>query len=158
MVTERLSKQEVFDFLRPEQVDALSNAAEVVRLGDGETVYRKGEKAEYFYVVMKGHIALRLPGLEGVNVLIDQLTPGTMFGSCISSAIDFYQLTAQCDEPSELLKIGADALKKLLDEDPRMGYTIQSQISQIYFQRYIQTMKKLQSIVMNIPIEIGAQS
>jgi len=34
-----------------------------------------------------------------------------------------------------------------------MGYTLQTQISRIYFNRYIQTMKKLQSIVMNLPLE-----
>ena len=40
-----------------------------------------------------------------------------------------------------------------MDEDLLMGYTIQTQISRIYFNRYIQTMKKLQSIVMNLPLE-----
>ena len=40
-----------------------------------------------------------------------------------------------------------------MDQDLLMGYTIQTQISRIYFNRYIETMKKLQSIVMNLPIE-----
>ena len=76
-----------------------------------------------------------------------------MFGSCVSAAMGSYALTAQCTEDSELLKIGAVSLKNLLDEDPRMGYAIQAKISEIYFNRYIETMKKLQSIVMNIPLE-----
>ena len=40
-----------------------------------------------------------------------------------------------------------------MDQDLLMGYTIQTQISRIYFNRYIDTMKKLQSIVMNLPLE-----
>lgn len=40
-----------------------------------------------------------------------------------------------------------------MDQDLVMGYTIQTQISRIYFQRYIETMNKLQSIVMNLPLE-----
>jgi len=40
-----------------------------------------------------------------------------------------------------------------MDEDLLMGYTIQTQISRIYFNRYIDTMKKLQSVVMNLPLE-----
>ena len=40
-----------------------------------------------------------------------------------------------------------------MDQDLLMGYTIQTQISRIYFNRYIETMKKLQSIVMNLPLE-----
>ncbi len=40
-----------------------------------------------------------------------------------------------------------------MDRDLVMGYTIQTQISRIYFQRYVETMNKLQSIVMNLPLE-----
>ena len=40
-----------------------------------------------------------------------------------------------------------------MDEELQMGYAIQSQISKIYFNRYIETMRKLQAIVLNIPIE-----
>jgi CRP-like cAMP-binding protein len=153
MATERLGRQEIFEFLRPEQVDALSNAAEVWKLKAGDVVYKKGERADHFYIVVNGQVALRLPGKEGVSIPIDQLSGGAMFGSCISAAMDSYALTAQCTEDCEILKIGASSLKHLLDDDPRMGYAIQSKISEIYFGRYIETMKKLQSIVMNIPME-----
>ena len=44
-------------------------------------------------------------------------------------------------------------LKKLLEDDPRMGYAIQSKISEVYFKRYLDAMRKLQAIVMNIPFE-----
>jgi CRP-like cAMP-binding protein len=153
MVIERLGRQEIFEFLRPEQVDALSNAAELIKFKAGDTVYQKGDEAKHFFIVLNGQVALRLPGKESVSIPIDQLSGGTMFGSCVSAAMGSYSLTAQCTEDSELLKIGAVSLKNLLDDDPRMGYAIQSKISEIYFNRYIETMKKLQSIVMNIPIE-----
>jgi CRP-like cAMP-binding protein len=156
MAIETLKRHEIFAFLRPEQIDVLSDAAEVVELKAGEEVYRKGEKANNFYVVLNGGVALRLPGRGGVKILIDQLTDGTMFGSCVCLELDSYACTAQCTKDSELLKIRTAALKALLDDDPRMGYAIQSRISQIYFKRYMETMKKLQAIVMNIPIETEA--
>ena len=40
-----------------------------------------------------------------------------------------------------------------MDEDLLTGYSIQTQISRIYLARYIETMKKLQAIVMNLPVE-----
>jgi CRP-like cAMP-binding protein len=156
MAIERLNRHHIFDFLRPEQVDALSDAAEVIRLKTGEKVYKKGEKADNFYVVLGGEVALRLPGRDGVSIPIDVLIEGAMFGTCVSLTLDSYACTAQCAENSELLKIRTAALKELLDDDPRMGYAVQSQISQIYFKRYMETMKKLQAIVMNIPIEAEA--
>ena len=39
-----------------------------------------------------------------------------------------------------------------MDKDLMMGYALQMRISKVYFERYIETMQKLQAIVMNIPI------
>lgn len=153
MVYKRLEKQELFKYLRPDQVHLLSEVSEVVPFESGDVVYHRGAKANFFYIVLKGSVALRLPGREGFSILIDQLTEGNMFGGCISFSMDSYALTAQCMEDSEIIKIDASVLKGLLVEDPSMGFFIQSQISQIYFKRYIETMEKLQAIIMNIPLE-----
>ena len=153
MVTEHLASREIFQLLRPEQVDAISDAAEEVSYKAGDIIYRRGEPAEFFYVVLDGHVALRLQRKAGVSILIDELTNGSIFGSCVCLQLDSYSLTAQCIEGSKLLKIKASTLKKLMDDDLVMGYAVQSAISQIYFKRYIETMNKLQAIVQTIPIE-----
>ncbi len=154
MVVERLKRQEIFQLLRPEQVDLLSEASKVTKFKAGEMVYRQGEKADRFYVVLKGRVSLRLPAkTAGLSVLIDELTEGDLFGGCVSTALDAYSLNAQCMEESEILVISVSALGAIMDGDPRIGYTIQSGISKIYFKRYIETMEKLQTIVTNIPVE-----
>jgi CRP-like cAMP-binding protein len=153
MIPDRLDKNEVFQFLRPDQVRVISDVAQVVEYQAGETIYEKGAKADYFYVVLDGQVSLRLPGQSGVSIQIDELTGGAVFGSCICFQLVEYSLNAQCTRDSSLLKIESATLKELMDEDLLMGYTIQTQISRIYFNRYIETMKKLQSIVMNLPLE-----
>jgi len=147
MIPDRLDKNEVFQFLRPDQVRVISDDQA------GETIYEKGAKADYFYVVLDGQVSLRLPGQSGVSIQIEELTGGAVFGSCICFQLVEYSLNAQCTRDSSLLKIESATLKELMDEDLLMGYTIQTQISRIYFNRYIETMKKLQSIVMNLPLE-----
>jgi CRP-like cAMP-binding protein len=144
MAIARLERQHIFDFLRPEEVDALSNAAQVVQLKANDEVYRQGDEAQYFFIVLSGEVALLLPARDGVSILIDELAEGAMFGTCVSLMLDTYRCSAQCTKDSELLKIRAAALKDLLDDDPHMGYAIQSKISQIYFKRYLETMRKLQ--------------
>jgi CRP-like cAMP-binding protein len=154
-MTERLVSHEVFSFLRPEQVDAISERAERVRLPAGATVYERGAKADYLYTVLDGEVTLRLPGKGGFSVVIDQVRKGDMFGSCICFQRDSYALTAQCAKDSELLKIESAALKNLMDGDLRMGYALQTRISAVYFGRYIETMRKLQAITLSLPIEVG---
>jgi CRP-like cAMP-binding protein len=153
MAQAQLKRAEVFDFLRSEQVNALSEAAETVKFKSGDTVYEKGQKAQFFYIVLSGQVSLRLPGQGGVSILIDELTPGSMFGSCVFHESDTYVLMAQCAESAELLKIKTSALRRLLDNDARLGYAIQSRISHIYFERYIEAVKKLQAIVSTLPFE-----
>ena len=153
MAIEQLDRREVFQFLRSDQVNTISDAAEVVEYEAGDTIYFKGAKAEHLFVVLDGQVSLLLPGKAGVSVLIDEATNGTVFGSCVCFDLDTYSLTARCTRDARLLKIESVTLKDLMDEDLVMGYTLQTHISRIYFVRYIETMKKLQAIVMNLPIE-----
>jgi|GEM_PF-668066 len=130
MIAEKLKKQDVFELLRPEQVNLLSETAEVVRFKAGEMVYSQGTRADRFYIVLKGQVSLRLPGEKtGVSVLIDELTKGEMFGCCVCTALDAYLLNAQCTADSELLVLSISALKGIMDDDLRIGYAIQSGIS-----------------------------
>ena len=153
MIPDRLDKNEVFQFLRPDQLRAISDVARVVEYDAGQTIYERGTKADHFFVVLEGQVSLRLPGQNGVSIQIDELTEGAVFGSCVCFQLVDYTLNAQCTRDSKVLKIESATLKELMDQDLLMGYTIQTQISRIYFNRYIETMKKLQSIVMNLPLE-----
>ena len=155
MAIERLKKQEIFQHLRPEQINLLSESAKVVKFKAGEMIYTRGASADRCYIVLKGEVGLRLPGKARLSVLIDDLTDGDMFGGCVTAALETCVLNARCMEDSEVLVLSADAMKAVMDEDPRIGYFIQSRISEIYFRRYIETMEKLQAIVMNVPVELA---
>jgi CRP-like cAMP-binding protein len=150
---ERLEAQKIFSSLRPDQIDALSDAADVLEYKTGDTVYYQGKVADHIYVVLNGEVSLRLPGRGGIAIPIDVATPGVMFGACQCFDISTYALTAQCVEDSKLMKIDASALRHLMDDDLLMGYVIQRHISHIYFERYLETMKKLQAIVMTLPLD-----
>lgn len=152
MATEILEGHEIFRFLRPDQVKAVSDTAETISVAAGGMVYQRGEQAKYLYVVLQGQVSLHLPGPKAVSVLIDQLSSGAVFGTCICLDIESYSATAYCPADSQLLKIEAAALKHLMEDDLRAGYAIQSYISKTYFKRYLDTMSKLQAIIMNIPL------
>ena len=152
MSTGLLTGHDIFQLLRPEQVNALSEAAEEVSFNADTTVYRRGDKAESLFVVLDGQVSLRMPRAEGVSVLIDEATKGAMFGYGVCLDLNTYSLTAKCAEDSRLLKINAATLKRLMDQDLVMGYAIQTLISRVYFTRYLETMNKLQAVVQSIPL------
>jgi len=153
MANEHLIGHDLFELLRPDQVRAISETAEEISLEAGDTVFQRGEEAEHLFVVLDGQVALRLPAKGGLSTLIDEATRGTVFGSCVCFQLESYSLTARCTEDSRLLKIRAATLKKLLDNDPALGYEVQKLISRVYFKRYLDTAQKLQAMLRAIPIE-----
>jgi CRP-like cAMP-binding protein len=145
--------QDVFSYLRPEQINAIHNASEVVEQRAGDVVYSQGEPGKYLYVLLDGQVTLRLPGKKGLSILIETVGRGAMFGAGASLEPRPYTLTAQCLADSKVLRIETALLRRLMDEDCRMGYALQKRVSDVYFKRYIETMQKLQAIVTSIPLE-----
>ena len=79
MATSQLLAEDVFSYLRPEQINAIHNVSEIIERRSGEVVYIQGEKAKSFYVVLDGEVALRLPGKKGLSLLIESLGRGAIF-------------------------------------------------------------------------------
>ena len=153
MTAQPLSSHDVFSFLQPEQVHAISNVSEVISIDAGETVFRTGDDAEFLYALLEGKVSLQLPREGGVSLHIEDPPTGALFGSCLCFDLKQYALTATCSEDSRLLKISANSLKRVMDNDLTVGYPVQRMISRTYFNRYLETMRKLQAMVLSLPIE-----
>ena len=98
-----LTSQEVFGFLTPNQVNTISENAERLSLEAGDVVYKRGDPAEDFFIVVDGEVTLRLPGQSGVSLVIDQLHRGAIFGGALGYARPSYALTAQATDDAQVL-------------------------------------------------------
>ena len=125
MKTDGLIGHELFQFLRPDQMQIISDVAERISLKAGETVFKQGDEAEYFYIVLEGQVALRLPGRAKVSILIDEAGKGAVFGSCVCFQLGSYSLTAQCVEDTQILKIKAATLGLVSSTAPPWSTTMQ---------------------------------
>jgi CRP-like cAMP-binding protein len=153
MATKALTSHDVFSFLQPEQVNAVSEVAEVHAFGAGETVFNRGERADSMYAVLEGEVRLQLPREGGVSLHIEDLQKGALFGSCVCFDLSEYSLTAVCTQNTELLKISALGLKRVMEDDLAVGYPVQRMISRTYFRRYLDTMQKLKTVAEALSIK-----
>jgi CRP-like cAMP-binding protein len=144
--------EELFQFLRPEQVVRLSSVAEPVSFKPGATVYEQGSEATYLYVVLSGRVELLLPGRDGVYVLVNEIGVGELFGVCVCLGVPSYSVTARCSEDAWLLRVDAEVLKRLMDGDPEIGYALETQIAKIYYGRYGEAMRRLSGIVAHVGV------
>ena len=149
---EQFRGQDLFQHLRPDQVNTLSEAAEGVSLKAGDSVYRRGDPNDFLYIVIQGRVSLTMPRSEDVRLLIAEVGEGEMFGYGACLQFERSSLNAKCLEDTRLLRISAEALKGVMDRDLIMGRAIQTLISRVYFQRYLHTMNKLQEIAHSLPL------
>ncbi len=151
MERSQLRGHNLFQMLQPRQVETISNATEELLLEAGAAVYQAGEPAEFFFLVREGQIALQSSS-AGFTLHVDDVLPGEIFGTCLCLGRTTYALQAVCVQRSKLLRIRTETLKKILDEDLILGYTVQRYISSVYFRRYIEAITRLQSVVNSLPL------
>ena len=152
MVIEKLQHHELFGLLTPKEVERLSGASGVVKLGKGERVYAHGAPASHLFVLLKGKVELRRPAKGGLSFLVDEVATEGVFGVSSLTGGERYLLNAECVEDSEVLKVDSQVLRRILDGNPAIGYAVQRRISQIFFKRYVDAMEKLLSIVLAVPV------
>jgi CRP-like cAMP-binding protein len=146
MVMERLKGHELFGMLSPKEVERLSEASGVLRLKEGERVYSEGMPASHIFVLLKGRVELRRPAKGTAGFLVDDLTEGSLLGVSSLTGLERYLLNAECMEDSELVKIEARVLRRILDENPVVGYATQRRVSEIYFRRHVAAMENLHTL------------
>jgi signal-transduction protein with cAMP-binding, CBS, and nucleotidyltransferase domain len=152
MVIEKLQHHELFALLSPKEVEKLSNASAVVKLGKGDLVYTEGFPASHLCVLLKGKVELRRPTKGGLSFQVDEVSTGGVFGVSSLTGGERYLLNAECLEESEVLKVQSEVLRHILDENTAIGYVIQARISQIFFKRYVDAVEKLRSIALTVPL------
>ena len=152
MALEKLEKHELFGLLDATEMATLSNASGVMRLDEGERVCSEGQPATHFFVLLKGRVELSKPTREGPSILVDDLLPGSVFGVSSVTESDRYFLDGECVEDSEILKIEGKRLRHVLDGNPRVGFVIQTRLSQIFFRRYVDAMERVQTVVQALPL------
>jgi hypothetical protein len=152
MVIEKLQHHELFALLSPKEVEKLSNASAVVKLGKGDLVYAEGLPASHLCVLLKGKVELRRPTKAGLSFQVDEVSAGGVFGVSSLTGGERYLLNAECLEESEVLKVQSEVLRHILDENTAIGYVIQGRISQVIFNRYVDAVEKLRSIALTVPL------
>ena len=71
---------EFFELLGGDDRRALAEVVDLVRLGEGETLFRAGEPGESLYLVRAGEVELYIQDNVGQKITLDTARPGDFFG------------------------------------------------------------------------------
>ena len=149
---ELLSKYPLFSFLKPAQLKKIAKIARELSVERGEVLFRENNRAEAFYVLLKGSVELLFvvdveyhPELRK-ELRFRVIYPGETFG--ISAFIEPYILTAtaRAVEPSQVIKIDAAHLLEMCQKDEKLAYTLIQQVAKTAMDRLNATRLQLAAV------------
>ena len=138
---ELLRRFPFFGTLNPEQLKKVALIADEITVPAGTHLFDECQPADTFYLLIDGSVDLSYKSEEEFHPKtkkvfpVGEINPGEVFG--ISSLLEPYEYnaTALVSKESQLIKIGADGLRKLLNDDPALGYLFMHQVAKAVMER-----------------------
>ena len=138
MVTpEMLSQASLFEDLAEEQLKAIADFSEEVKVQHGEVLFWEGDPADLLYILLEGEINIFVQlssSPERVTVSVISQPYQTLGWSGLV-APHAYTATGLCEADSRLVAIDGEALLEVLKGDPAMGFVVMGHIAEVMSSR-----------------------
>lgn len=119
-----LSRFPVFSGLDSTHLAAFAAIARPKKLSRKETLFREGDAATGFFLLLKGRIKLFKLGSAGKEQIIHFVNEGNSFAEAALYMQQIYPVFAEALEDSELLFIPKDELTRLLETDSTLAVNL----------------------------------
>jgi lipoyl-dependent peroxiredoxin subunit C len=102
-------------------LDALTERAEKVTVGAGETIVAEGDPADRFYVIAGGEVTVKRRSPEGDEIELATLGPGQFFGEVGILAETRRTATVRALDDVELLALSWEEFQNALEQSDETG-------------------------------------
>jgi CRP-like cAMP-binding protein len=145
-----LKEHPVFHRLSEPYMKQLAAHMDVVSISPGEVLFREGEAAEQFFLVMEGTVDL-FAHLEGdQDQWIQMIDVGEVIGWSWLVAPYKWTFSARSREGAMLMRFDAVAIRELCDRDPAFGYGTMKQICSLMLERLTKVRSQMLTRIQDI--------
>jgi CRP-like cAMP-binding protein len=129
--------------LEPRHLDLLVGCASNVRFTSDEILFRQGERADQFYIVREGRVALDIhaPGPGTITILT--LEQGDVLGWSWLIPPYRWHFDARALTPVRAIALDASCLRTKCEDDHDLGYEFLKRFSDIIVKRLLATQLQL---------------
>ena len=139
--------QELFQSLSVDAVQKINEISEVQTYEAGASIFEPNQTARNVYLLLDGLVALRFPGKEDAfSAGLVRIEKNDLLGAGALLGSPLYVSQAYCVENSSVLAIDGKKLRDILEEDRIVGFDVVMKIANLYFERYVNLMRKIQSV------------
>jgi CRP-like cAMP-binding protein len=135
MLTKVFNQIPIFKDLTLDQYALLESIFSLSDCECDSVVFEQGAVADYLYIVVEGEVAIVFDPDDGGPITVARLHQGGVFGWSAAFGSDTYTSGAICAEPSMLLKVLGDDLKRLRQNHPETGILILERLAAVVVER-----------------------
>jgi CRP-like cAMP-binding protein len=127
---EIVSRIAVFGGLKPDTRARLIAPSTIVTLKHGHPLFRQGDPATAFFIVVEGWIKLYRINIAGEEAIIHVLTRGESFAEAVAFTGSRYPATAEAVSNSRVVRIPAEHVVRCIREMPDIALAMIASTSQ----------------------------
>jgi CRP/FNR family transcriptional regulator, cyclic AMP receptor protein len=142
-IAEYLGGHPFFTVLDTASVQELAGCARNEHIRAGQYLFREGGKADHFYVIMHGRVALELRGPAGGPLVVETVSNGEVLDWPWLIPPHQWPFDARAAEPTSVVSLESACLRAKCDADPRLGYELIQRVAQIMSDRLLATRLRL---------------
>lgn len=130
-----LASNELFATLDGTETAALAEKAIGHRYVAGEEIFQENEEAYAVCLLLAGRVGLMMDVGGGRRLTVSTVEPGEMFAWSGLVPPYHFTSTARAIEDCQVAIFRSEDLRRMFDENPRLGYQVMSQVSFLIAQR-----------------------
>ncbi len=134
-IEDYLSAHDFFSGLDRDSMAFLSNSAAERQIEKGDVLFKQGERADKFYLLLSGQVSVQVPALMGPALEIQNLGKDQILGWSWLIQPYRWNFMARAMEDSELLEFDGAAILARCEENPRFGYELLKRFAALMSER-----------------------
>jgi CRP/FNR family transcriptional regulator, cyclic AMP receptor protein len=123
-ITDYLRTHTLFSDFSNDDIIFLSDCANSRSIKKGSILFRQGEPAQKFYIILSGQISIEVPAIMGPELEIQTVGKNQVLGWSWLISPYRWSFQAEAEVDSELLEFDGDLIRTRCDQDPQLGYTL----------------------------------
>ncbi len=143
---EKLRSLPYFEWASEDTLQTLSMVSENRQFEAGQEIFRRGDPADYLYVLTEGQVEIQFATETGNRRTVDLLGPGDLlvWSAVVEPHVSTSFGVAKTD--CETVTVDAERLRQLLKEDSEFYQTLMSQLVKVVASRLTGARRQLAKI------------
>jgi len=134
-LSELIAAQPFFQGLSFSQLASMTECAREQHFKAGESIFKEGDPANRFYLIVEGKVALEIESREDGLIPIRTLQAGDDLGWSWLFPPYYLHFGARTLEPTKVISFYGTRLRKRCDEDHDLGYELLKRVAKVVIDR-----------------------